>query len=58
MMTKNYINMYSASIYAEIDDNIHTESVEGKTVKECLLKLIMKEYCKTWQGEKWVKTNE
>jgi len=46
-------DIYSASIYTEIDDNINTENVEGKTVKECLLKLIMKEYCKIWTGEKW-----
>ena len=51
-------DMYFASIYTEIDDNIHTEDSEGRTVKECLLKLIMKEYCKIWTGEKWVVANE
>ena len=51
-------DIYSVSIYTEIDDNIHTENSEGRIVKECLLKLMMKEYCKSWTGEKWVKSNE
>lgn len=51
-------DIYSVSIYTEIDDNIHTENSEGKIVKECLLKLIMKEYCKSWTGKKWAKSNE
>ena len=46
-------DMYSVNIYTEIDDSIYTRKSEGKTLKECLLKLIMIEYNKYWTGKKW-----
>jgi len=51
-------DMYYVSTYTDIDDNIYTRKAEGKTLKECLLKLIMIEHCKAWTGEKWVKADD
>ena len=48
-------DIFQVSTYTEIDDNIISENVRGNTIKECFLKLLMKEYCKVWTGEKWVK---
>jgi len=45
--------IYRVSTYADIDDIIYTRKVEGETLKECFLKLIMIEYSKVWTGEKW-----